>query len=228
LSTWTSVSPASSDIVSGGFLTGSVTIVVPRNAPPGEQYGVVWAETRSAPNAGVGVVQVSRVGIRVYLSVGPGGTVPANFTVGSLTVKRSPGGQPMVLTTIHNTGGWALDLRGTLRLTAGPGGLTAGPLHANLRNTLPVGQRERVTISLDKGFPLGPWEAQVTVRSGLLEHSARGRIVFPGLASPRLPWLYPAIAGFGVIILLGATRFAVLQRRRRPARRRTGHWLSRT
>jgi hypothetical protein len=214
LSSWTSVAPTSSAIASGNVLTGNVTIVVPRDAAPGEQYGVVWAETRSLPSSGGGVVQVSRVGIRVYLSVGTGGAVPANFTIAPLTVKRSLTGQPVVLTTIHNTGGWALSVSGTLRLTAGPGGLTAGPLHATLGSTLAVGQREPVTISLDKRLPLGPWDAQVSVRSGLLEHSARGRIVFPATPSPGLRWGYPAIVGSLVLLLLGGTAFVAYQRRR--------------
>jgi hypothetical protein len=73
LSTWTSVHPPAFDVPSGGDLTATVTITVPRDAAPGEQYGVVWAEVRSAPTAGGGVTQISRVGIRLYLSVGPAG-----------------------------------------------------------------------------------------------------------------------------------------------------------
>jgi hypothetical protein len=48
-----------------------VTIRVPRDAAPGERYGVVWAETRAGPDSGDGITQVNRVGIRLYLSVGP-------------------------------------------------------------------------------------------------------------------------------------------------------------
>ena len=73
LSTWTSVSPGASDVPAGGRATATVTIAVPSDAAPGEQYGVVWAEARSAPVAGGGITQVSRVGIRLYVSVGPGG-----------------------------------------------------------------------------------------------------------------------------------------------------------
>ena len=166
-------------------MTATVTITVPRDAAPGEQYGVVWAEARSAPIAGGGVTQVSRVGIRLYLSVGPGGPPAADFTIDSLTAKRSPDGRPTVLASVHNTGGRALDMNGTLRLSAGPGGLSAGPFPATLGTTLAIGDTEPVTIALDKRLPAGPWDARITLRSGLLERSARATITFPDTgASP--------------------------------------------
>ncbi len=41
LSTWTSVKPGSTDVPAGGRVTAMVTINVPHDAAPGEQYGVV-------------------------------------------------------------------------------------------------------------------------------------------------------------------------------------------
>ena len=104
-------------------MTATVTIAVPSDAASGEQYGVVWAEARSAPGAGGGVIQVSRVGIRLYVSVGPGGPPRANFAIDSLTAERAPDGRPTVVAAVHNTGRRALDLNGTLQLLSGPGGL---------------------------------------------------------------------------------------------------------
>jgi hypothetical protein len=223
LSTWTSVDPGASDVPAGGLVTATVTIAVPADAAPGEQYGVVWAEARSAPIAGGGVVQVSRVGIRLYLSVGPGGPPAANLTIDSLTAKRSADGQPIVLASVHNTGGRALDLNGTLQLLAGPGGLSAGPFPATLGITLAIGDTEPVTIALDKRLPAGPWDARITLHSGLLERSARATITFPetGASAPLKPtssrsgWLYPAIAGLVVVLLGVAALLVVLRRRRR-------------
>lgn len=212
LSTWTSVSPGSSDVPAGGLVTAAVTIAVPTDASPGEQYGVVWAETRSAPIAGSSVVQVSRVGIRIYLAVGPGGPPVANFTIDSLIAKRSPDSQPTILTTVHNTGGRALDLSGTLRLTAGPGGVSIGPLPVRIGSTLAIGQTEPVTIALDKRLPIGPWDARITVHDGPLERSARATITFPNTLRPR--WLYPTVAGLGVLLLLGISILLVVLRRR--------------
>ena len=41
--------PSASDVPAGGRATAIVTIAVPSDAAPGERYGVVWAEARSAP-----------------------------------------------------------------------------------------------------------------------------------------------------------------------------------
>ena len=156
-----------------------MTINVPSDAAPGEQYGVVWAEVRSAPPAGGGVVQVSRVGIRIYLSVGPGGAPAADFTIDSLTAARSPDGTPLILATVRNTGGRALDMNGALQLSGGPGGLSGGPFPATLGTSLAIGDTEPVTIALDKQLPAGPWDVRITLRSGLLERSAHATVTFP-------------------------------------------------
>ncbi len=213
LSTWTSVSPGGSEIRAGGHLTARLTIAVPHDASPGEQYGVVWAETRSTPPAGGGITEVSRVGIRLYLSVGPGGPPPSEFTIESLTAKRTRDGHPMVVATVHNTGGRALDMYGTLQLTAGPGGLRAGPFPANLGVTLAIGDTEPIYIVLDKQIPAGPWDARVTLHSGLITSSARATITFPNIAPAPAPYL--AIVGLAVLLLLGIAVLRVVIRRRR-------------
>ncbi|MDQ5841602.1 MAG: peptidase, partial [Chloroflexota bacterium] len=233
VSAWTSVTPSASDVPAAGRVTANVTIAVPRDAAPGERYGVVWAEVRSAPGSGGGVIQVNRVGIRLYLSVGPGGGPAADFTIDSLTAKRSPDGRPTVLASVHNTGGRALDMNGNLRLLTGPGGLSAGPFPATLGVTLAIADTGTVTVVLDRALPAGPWDARITLRSGPLERSARGTITFPDAgasppvnteaaasgenASDRPGWLHPAIAGL-VILLLGiaALLFVLWRRRRRP------------
>jgi hypothetical protein len=201
LSTWTSVLPGASEVPADGHAIATVTIAVPRDAPPGEQYGVVWAETRSAPPADGGITQVSRVGIRLYLSIGPGGAPASEFTINSLTGKRSADGQPVVVASVHNTGGRALDMNGTLQLSSGPGGLSAGPFSATLGTTLAIGATEPITIVLDKQIPDGPWHALVTLRSGLLERTARATISFPATESPSSPDLI--IAGLVILLLLG-------------------------
>jgi hypothetical protein len=233
LSSWTSVSPGAPDVPAGGKVTATVSITVPRDAAPREQYGVVWAEARSAPNAGGGgVIQVNRVGIRLYLSVGPGGPPAADFTIGSLTAARAPDGRPTVRASVHNTGGRALDMNGTLQLLSGPGGLSAGPFPANLGTTLAIGDTESVTIVLDKQLPAGPWDAQITLRSGLLERSARGVITFPvagaaplvaivgaeplvATSSTQYGWPPLAILGLVVLLLLVILFLLVVLRRRK-------------
>lgn len=228
LTTWTSVTPGEADVPAGGTVMSTVTVTVPKDAAPGEQYGVIWAETRSAPKAGSGVVQVSRVGIRLYASIGPGGAPASGFSIDSLTAQRSSDGRPMVLADVHNTGGRALDMNGSLQLTAGPGGLSAGPFPATLGTTLAIGDTETVTIPLDKALPAGPWDASITLHSGLLDRSAKATITFPArgtadavkTTSGRPGWLYPAIGAALALLLLGIAALVMrLRRRRRPVDR---------
>jgi hypothetical protein len=225
LSTWTSVRPGAPQVPAGGRVTATVTIAVPHDAAPGEQYAVVWAEVRSDPGSNGGVTRVNRVGIRVYLSVGPGGAPAAAFTVTALTAERASDGRPRVLATVHNTGGRALDLNGTLRLLAGPGGLSAGPFPVDLGTTLAIGESGQAAINLDGRLPDGPWDARLTLRSGLLEREAHATITFPttGAAAPvstrsaSRGWL-TAAAVIVLLILLGVAGVLVVAKRR-PDRR---------
>ncbi len=221
LSTWTSVSPDELDVAKGGSAIPTVTIRVPRDAAPGEQYGVVWAEVRSGSGSASGVTQVSRVGIRLYISVGAGGAPAADFSIESLTAERLPNSRPEVLATVRNTGGRALDMSGVLLLSDGPGGIRAGPFTAELGTTLAIGDTEPVAIALDQQLPAGPWTAAITLRSGLLERSAKARITFPakGAAAPVKPevgrssWLYLPIGG-GLLLAAVVGVLVGLRRRR--------------
>jgi hypothetical protein len=221
LSTWTTVTPGTADVPSGGKAVATVRIAVPSDAAPGEQYGVVWASASSAPGAG-GVTQVSRVGIRLYVSVGPGGAPPSDFTIDSLTAQRAPDGTPRLVAMVHNTGGRALDMNGELLLSDGPGGLSAGPFSATLGSTLSTGASEPVTVALDEQLPAGPWTAQITLKSGLVERTAEATVTFPdagagvavGTGPQRPGWLYPVLAAGAVIVLLAAAASASALRRR--------------
>lgn len=180
LPTWAQVSTPSVQVPAAGRSKLSVQIAIPPNASAGERYGVIWAEP--PPSTSGGVSQVNRVGVRVYLSVGPGGEPPSDFTIDTLTAGRSKDGRPQVLAKVHNTGGRALDMRGDLKLSDGPGGLSAGPFDAKLGTTLGLGQTEPVTIVLDKALPAGPWLARIALRSGRLSRSATATITFPDAA----------------------------------------------
>lgn len=179
------MTPSASTVASGAT-TAPVTLAVPTGAAPGEQYGAVWAEVRSAPESAGGVTQVSRVGLRLYVSVGPGGAPSTDFSIKALTAERSPEGAPVVTATVHNTGGRALDTTGTLELSRGPGGLSAGPFQAEVGSTLGRGDTQDVSITLDERLPDGPWHAVITLESGLTERSAAATLTFPrsGAAAP--------------------------------------------
>ncbi len=221
LSTWTKVEPSSLDLAPGQKAPASVTIAIPHDASPGERYGAVWAQLSSA-SAG-GVTQINRVGIRIYLSVGPGGEPASDFSITSLTAKRNSDGTPVVTAEVRNTGGRALDLGGELRLSDGPGGLSGGPFSAELGTTLGVDAVAPVTVALDKQLPNGPWQAHLVLKSGTLERSASAEIIFPeaGASGPAVPVksgrfgsLVPLIAGIGAVLLAGLLIFLLLRRRR--------------
>jgi hypothetical protein len=221
LSTWTSVRPSTAELPPGGHATAMVTVAVPRGAVSGEQYGVVWAQVQSPPSKAGGVIQISRVGVRIYLSVGPGGAPASDFAIRSLTAERSHDGEPIVIAAVHNIGGRALDMYGTLRLSGGPGGLSAGPFAASLGTTLGIGDTEPVTIALNSQLPAGPWHAHLTLKSGLLSHSARATITFPKIGaapivlatSTRPGQRYVVIVALIGLLLLGAATLLITARR---------------
>ncbi len=223
LSTWTTLSRDELNLADGVKDMVHVRIDVPTNAPPGEQYAVVWAQTTSGAKDGSGVTQVSRVGIRIYLSVGPGGEPASDFKIESLTSARDSSGTPMVSAEIHNTGGRALDLSGTLKLTSGPGGLSAGPFPVTLGTTLGVGATEPITVRLDEQLPNGPWEARVRVTSGLLTKTAQETLTFPDAGAGETVavtaglgiwwWIGGGALGLGLLTLA----WWLLTRRRRRA-----------
>ena len=227
LSTWTSVSHPKLTLAAGDKAMVAVEIDVPDDAAPGEQYAVIWAQTTSEPADGNGVTQVSRVGIRVYLSVGPGGEPASNFTIDSFTAARSEAGSPMVQAVVHNTGGRALDLSGTLNLTDGPGGLSAGPFPVNLGTTLGVGQTAPVTVELDEQLPNGPWKAKIEITSGPLTESAQATITFPDAAQTgetvqaddggHQAWWWTGAALLALIHLTVAWKLLARRRRTRRA-----------
>lgn len=213
LSSWTAIRPRTARLAAQASATAGVTIRVPRDAAPGERYGVAWVETRATPRAG-GITQVSRVGIRLYVSIGPGGTPAADFRIGALSAERLEDGRPRVVAVVHNTGGRALDVHGALRLLDGPGGLRAGPFAADLGTVVGIGDRVPVSIVLHEELPAGPWNARLALRSGLIERRAQRSITFPTTdASSRL---LPAIAAIvALLLVLGAAAAGIGRGRRR-------------
>jgi hypothetical protein len=210
LSTWTTVSRSIMDVPAGSTAVDTITVAIPATASPGERYAVVWTEVRSAKTGGT-VELINRAGIRMYVHVG--GTNPVtSFTVNTLTGQRNSGGHAVVQALVHNTGGRAVDLTGTLIMSSVTGALTAGPYPAQLGTTLAPGQSEPVWFTLASQMTDGPWNATVTLHSGLSQQAFRAKITFPrspGTAPPAAA--RPVGGGLGfATILVGAILIALL------------------
>jgi hypothetical protein len=221
LTTWTSLDQKNIKVPAQGNQQVWVTIKVPRKASAGERYGVIWAAAEAPPTGAHNLGMVNRIGIRIYLSIGPGGEPPSDFTIESLTPGRAQDGRPFVLAQVHNTGKRALDMSGTLLLTDGPGALRAGPFPAKLGTTLAIGDTEPVSVLLNEQLPNGPWKAQIKLRSGLVERTANATLTFPdaGLGAAvktYTKWLSsPLLIGLAAALLVAAMLLLRLRAKRR-------------
>lgn len=186
LSAWIKISPATVLLEPGQRVLATAHFRVPVGVTAGERYAALLAEL--PPHRGTtGLAVVDRVGVRVYLDVSTGGAPKSDFTIDSLQAVRRADGTPAVLATVHNTGARALDMRGTLQLSNGPGGLSAGPFPAQVGTTLAPGDSAPVVVPLDKAIRGGPWHAVVDMKSGLLERKASGDVTFPDQADAVSP-----------------------------------------
>lgn len=220
LTDWITVDPATVTVPAGGTAEATVRIDVAPDASEGEHYAVVWAELPAG--AGGDVTVVNRVGVRIYLSVGPGGEPPTDFSIDGLSARRTDAGVPQVVAAVTNTGGRALDLAGELALRDGPGGVSAGPFPAQLGTTLSPGESGEVILELDPALPDGPWEAELTLRSGRIEHSLSATVEFPPAGEAEsvtpdrgLPWWLVALALLLLLLLLAGLAWWFVSRRRR-------------
>jgi hypothetical protein len=218
LTTWMSLDHSSVTLPPNGRAPIEVIIQVPSNASFGERYGVIWAQVSSRPATPGGVTLVNRVGIRVYLYVGPGGEPPSDFEIQNLNGARTDDGQPEVIAQVKNTGHRALDVSGDLRLSEGPGSLSAGPIPAKTDSTLAPGETAGVVVLLDRQLPAGPWKARLRLAGGALERTATATIRFPS-APAGIAW-NPIVLGIIGLLLVGSPLvllfFLGRRRRHRP------------
>ncbi|MFJ7496018.1 hypothetical protein ACIQZB_33550 [Streptomyces sp. NPDC097727] len=177
LSTWTSLKRKTLDVPAHDTARDTVTIAVPKDAAPGERYAVVWAQVTGGE--GGGIAMVSRTGIRVYLSVGGHNPPAPNFTARTMTAERGSDGRAIVRAQVFNTGGRALDLSGTLKLSSVSGSLSAGPYQVQLGTSLAPRQSEPVRIPVTDQVADGPWKATLELKSGLLVKKFHAKIKFP-------------------------------------------------
>jgi hypothetical protein len=223
LTGWISVQHPAVTLAPGASELDMITIKVPAGATRGEHYGVIWVqqEAYAHNSSGFGVNEIDRVGIRVYLAVGRGGAPPTAFAIASATGHLSAQGQPSILVRVDNTGGRAVDLTGSVRLSHGPGGTSAGPFTAQKIITLAPGQSGTMSFTLPKSLPDGSWRAQVTLVSGITTITATktvqfGQPIAAGIHLGLMAWGGIALGGLvllGVLAAIGVRRYALRHRR---------------
>jgi len=217
LTTWTSVAQPELTLEPGETVMDMVTMRVPADAVRGERYGVIWAQesSRVQQPGQFAVLEVSRVGVRVYLAVGPGGPPPTNFAITSIVGGRGPGGSPQVDVKVRDTGERAIDLGGNVRLSNGPGNASAGPFPFQSGLTLAPGQSGTIKAILSKSTPDGPWQASVTLQSGITTRQGRAVIQFANLQASALVVPRGTLIAAGVLVaILALTGWAVSRRYR--------------
>ncbi len=220
LTTWITVQHPTVTLAAGASVPDMITIRVPRNATRGEHYGVIWVQQSALArnHHGIGVLEVARVGIRVYLAVGRGGAPPTSFAITSITGRRPARGQPVIVAHVNNTGGRALDLSGTVRLADGPAGTSAGPFRAQRMVTLAPGQSGNETFALPASLPVGSWRATVTLVSGMTSATATATVLLAPVAAAaflsgmQVTWL--ALIAFVGVLAAVMGRYAWRHRRR--------------
>ena len=220
LTGWISVQHPVLTLAPGASAMDTVTTKVPQGATRGEHYAVIWVQQESYAHGanGFGVNEIARVGIRIYLAVGQGGAPPTNFTITTITGRRSASSRPSILVHVDNTGGRAVDLNGTARLAGGPGNSNAGPFRAQQIITLAPGQSGNVTFAPLRSLPNGPWQAKVTLVSGLTAATATASVVFSVASQAGLSmvsWL-----GLALGVLAVAVGVALILAHRARRRRR--------
>jgi hypothetical protein len=223
LTDWVSVQHPTVTLAAGASVMDMITIRVPAGATRGEHYGVIWVQqTAKAParEGESGVVEVSRVGVRLYVAVGRGGAPRSSFDITSITGHLTDAGRPVIVAHVNNTGGRAIDLNGSARLTDGPGGTSSGPFPAQRIVTLAPGQSWNMTFAVPKSLPDGSWRATVNLASGLTTATAAAAIqltanVAGQAATSTTPWIWLALGG--LVVLAVAMAWYARQHRRRQA-----------
>jgi hypothetical protein len=224
LTGWISVQHPTVTLAAGASVMDMITIRVPPGATRGEHYGVIWVQQTAkarAHDGESGVVEVSRVGVRLYVAVGRGGAPPSSFDITSVTGHLTRAGQPVIVAHVNNTGGRAIDVNGSVRLTDGPGGTRSGPFRAQRIVTLAPGQSWNMTFAPPKSLPDGSWQVTVTLASGLTKATATTTIqlsasVATQAARSSTQWIWLALGGLvAAALAIAAGRYVRQYRRRR-------------
>ena len=223
LTRWVTVQHPKVTLAAGASVMDMITIRVPPHATRGEHYGVIWVQqTAKVHSRGreFALTEVNRVGIRMYLAVGRGGAPPTSFDIVSVSGHLTHARQPVIVAHVNNTGGRAIYLNGSVRLTDGPGGTSTGPFLAQRIVTLAPGQSWNMTFAAPKSLPEGSWRATVTLASGLTKATATTTIQLSAIVDAQaarspMQWTWLALGGVIVALVVATGWYARQHRRRR-------------
>jgi hypothetical protein len=204
LTSWVTMGASTATLPPQGHLDVALKIAVPLDAIGGERYAVIWVE-RASPRIVNGAREINRVGVRIYLDVS-GAKRRTDFAITSLSAERDPTGVPRLVAQVRNTGDRAVDVSGTGALTAGPGGTSAGPIPTAKPVTIAPGEIQPVTTDFDPQLVAGPWQASVSLASGLVHHTASATVTFPtsGALTVSAPTSSPGSAQWWWWLLIAA------------------------
>ncbi|WP_329104022.1 DUF916 domain-containing protein [Micromonospora sp. NBC_01699] len=228
LSDWIGVEVPSVDLAPNSKKLVRVTITVPETASAGERYAAVWAQVTRPPSDDSNVGQIRRVGVRVYLDIGTGGEPATDFRVDGLAFGPPAGQWPVVTAEVHNTGGRALDMAGTLTLAHSSGTLRAGPFDVASGVSILPGQSGQVHVVLDQPLPDGRWDARLVLLSGTVERVTEATLTLPApvgaiVAEPDGRSAPVLAIGAGLLLAVVVVAFlAYLVRRNRATRAGAG------
>jgi hypothetical protein len=139
---------------------------VPKNAPPGGQFAVIWWSA-SSPNAGADQVSIqTRAGILVYVNVS--GDI---VNTAEVTKFQSPavswGGTVPFNLSVSNTGTVYIKPTGTITITSLVGTSATLPINGKGYQILPKSSRDLSDMQWTPGpFSIGPYKASANVVYG--------------------------------------------------------------
>jgi hypothetical protein len=227
LTTWVRISKPRVTLRPGKSTRDLITIKVPRIATIGEHYGVIWVQQAGQGRKGkkLRVTEVTRVGMSMFLTVGKGGVPPTKFVIGTIIGHNSKN-RLWLTAVVRDTGQRAVELSGSVGLTDGPGGTTAGPFRELQVVTLAPGQSAPVLFVPPRSLPEGPWLAKIKLVSGFTTETASAPVKFDNKvvaasSTTRAVEIAAAIVG---LVLLGCLLAALrLRQSRRPQGLRPAH-----
>lgn len=173
LTSWMTIDRPTLQLRDGEDAQVAVTITVPSDAPSGPVYASLSAGVEGAS-----------AGVRMYVTVGGDNGPSADFTVTDLVPQRRSDGIATVLATVTNTGGRAIELTGTLRLTDGPDGRFTDTLSAQPTTLAPHATGTVLfVVPGSASLSAGPWTARTRLRNGYFTHDLNSQVTFPDALS---------------------------------------------